>query len=202
MVAKPIAGYASKREAIWAMLDKGMSNREIADACDTSEQAVYIEVGQKRKHDAKMLPLDQKLKAIRIYSAALGVIGEALGIAPDTLHFAYARLNYADLSLPTVVRGLGAEEITHEPSDAGISDEQTPENGTGGNHLPDHLSVVPNMVGGTLYTLRNARTGEWLSKSGKATTRYKDIAYRGTLEQAQAAQAASALAQGMKVVRI
>lgn len=211
MVAKPVLGYPSKTAAITALLEAGeLSHTEIAEQCETTEHSVYVQASIMRRRQ-RGLPAGKAAKAMRIYRAALEVIGEALEIEPHTLHHAYSRLHFADLSDHNLemMERVDAEAIKRAQIITGnipdspplqISDLPEEPESEADDHSPDVGNMVPVTPPGDLFTLRHPVTQDFLTKSGKGTTRHRDIAYRGTHEQAQAARQASAFAEGMTII--
>lgn len=227
----PVLGYPSKKAAIWALLDEGLSNDVIATKVDCSQQAVYVEVTAKRNHENRMKIGEKRTKALRIYWKALDVIADALDLHAEDIHTSIARLKFGDLETLFALEDRIAEqaalraELASElvgkinmPQIPASDDEEErgidqgnfqPQNITENitepaNSLPERevaemRNSATSDIPGQLYTLRDFKGGQWLNKSGTSTTRYKDIAYRGTFEQATIARDTSKMAKAMSM---
>lgn len=217
----PVLGYPSKKAAIWALLDEGLSNDVIATKVDCSQQAVYVEVTAKRNHENRMKIGEKRTKALRIYWKALDVIADALDLHAADIHTSIARLKFGDLETLFALEDRIAEQaalrVTMSQIPASDDGEERgidqgnfqPQNITENitepaNSLPERevaemRNSATSDIPGQLYTLRDFKGGQWLNKSGTSTTRYKDIAYRGTFEQATIARDTSKMAKAMSM---
>lgn len=118
---------------------------------------------------------EKRGKALRVYALALDLIAEYADIEPVMLHANIIRnVKYPDLQ--------GLKRVME-------SDKE---------QAQLRADLEPPATG--LVTLFNPFTREYLSRSGKGTTRHKGIAYRGTQEQAEAARAVTEYANGMKII--
>lgn len=192
MVAKPVLGYPSKKDAVWAMLDQGKSHKEIAEAVGQSEPSIYAQASQKRNAERRAkggsMDTDLRLKALRIYTASLDVIGEALGVEPVVLHGIFSGVKLSDLEALRIVyptRQLSDE--TGQLTEAEVVEAERLAD------LPSWPADAPR------YRLRSL-SGKMLHESTFGLTPDKHNAWIGTEREAAAVCAKSEMAARLTLV--
>lgn len=73
-------GFATQKEAIWALDDDGLDSEQIAERLGIKKGTVYARLSDKRKAHADLLPPEMAVKVQRIHEAALAVIAEGCGV--------------------------------------------------------------------------------------------------------------------------
>lgn len=131
---EPVSGYASKKDAIMAMLAEGLSDDEIVFRAKTTAGSVAAYRSQRNARGT--MSRETAAKAHRIVEKAIQVMAEGIGCSPAQLH-QFIKRNYFGFDRAVHEPALPPEQKVDEaePARAGLVD--TPS---------DHLSEVRNMV--------------------------------------------------------
>lgn len=88
---EPVSGYASKKDAIMAMLAEGLSDDEIVFRAKTTAGSVAAYRSQRNARG--MMSREKAAKAHRIVEKAIQVMAEGIGCSPAQLH-QFIKRNY------------------------------------------------------------------------------------------------------------
>ena len=192
MVSKPVLGYPSKRAAIWAMLDDDVPHKEIAEK-DVSEQQVYVAASEKRRSDAVRMPVDKRMRALRIYAAALGVISEALEVTPDILHNVFSKVLANDLKALTSPKMKVADVVSKPAEPQTVVEEET-------YTPPQRPKPTPASTSGDVRMV--SLDGRYLHESCTSLTRDVRYAWRGPTIKAQKVKEKFTIAKGLSEIPV
>ncbi len=221
---EPVAGYASKKDAIFAMLDQGLSDDEIVFRAKTTPGA--IKAYRSQRNSRGMMSREKAAKAHRIVELAIPVMAEGIGCTPAQLHH-FIKRNYFGFDRSEHKPALPPEQKVDEaePGDvAGLVDTPSEsqkvvaefrENLTAAKEAlaeakpQPEPEPAPMMVmkldkrpmdqttSAKFYTLR--RDEKYLNLDGSGYTDNRRFAYRATLVQARKMRSANAVATGTTI---
>lgn len=210
---EPVAGYPSKKHAVFALLAKGKTDQQILQIVGTTPGALSVYRKQFRRgvrYPSETLIggedaiIHRRAKAERIYQAALPIMAAGAGLSVVAFHTLARTLRIDDLPEPALPREQKVDEA--EPARAGLVD-------TPSDHIVDVTEMVPETVipasepkpmmvmkldkrpmdetsSAKFYTLR--KSGRYLNLDGSGFTDSRHVAYRGSLAQARKMREANA----------
>jgi hypothetical protein len=218
-VREPVSGYASKKDAIMAMLAEGLSDDEIVFRAKTTAGSVAAYRSQRNARST--MSREKAAKAHRIVEKAIQVMADGIGCSPAQLH-QFIKRNYFGFDRAVPEPALPPEQKVDEaePARAGLVDahmqHSEPEIPSFALSDDECLPVTPTsppkpepkpmMVmkldkrpmdltnASRFYTLR--REGMYLNLDGSGFTDVRRHAYRATLPQARKMRLVNAVAMG------